>query len=336
MQNKSIPRSQNSLPFFGIVRESFKIIRKNKTLLFPVLILVFLIYCQLDFTQYYVLGPVEKNFVLELAAYPTTLYNLGRNLDIVTYHGAFDELLEILLVKHLHLLSSLIPTLFFLVAIVLSTYEAYTYKLLGPKEILLKIGKCWNRVSLTSFCMLLITFGIMFIYLIYYALISYLDVNSWSTVIFFGMITITVPFWYFYLAALWMVSLIVSVLEEGPGGYKAIGRAVELMSGKRLQASLMMVPFVVASAVVYHLVHVIVTSPTLFQFDRMSSNGHVTRYYLNKNARLTIEISLLNASDCLLKLYMFVVYTVFFHEQKTNLDEKEVKDQYLPVVASEA
>lgn len=260
--------------------------------------------------------PVEKDFVSQLAENPNILYNLGSHLDLITFCGAFNELLEFVLVKHLNLILSLIPTIFFLIATVSSSYEAYTAIVIGPKEMFEKIESCWKNALVTCFCMSLVTFGIMFLYIIFYGTITFLAVD-W-TIMLFGAITLSIPISYFFMAALWMVSLAVSVLEEGFGGFKAIGRAVELMNGKRLQASLMMVPFVIVSMVVYHL-----------------ANG-LTSYDLNRDAQLAIWILLTSGSDCLLKLFMFVLYTVFFHELKTNLNEKEVKYLFLPVSGGEA
>lgn len=122
--------------------------------------------------------------------------------------------------------------------------------------------------------------------------------------------------WYLYIAALWTLSIVVSVLEEGFDGVKAIGRATELMSGKKLQAFLMMVPFVITYFVVGLMDDIIMS------------------YNLNWSTEFACSIAFTHVLDCWLRLFLFVMFTVFYHEQKTSHDEKVVKGLYFPISAS--
>ncbi|KAI3701639.1 hypothetical protein L6452_26869 [Arctium lappa] len=316
MEKNFTPQSQSSLGFFGIIRESLKTTSRNGKLLVPILLLVFLASSQLDFAQKYILAPVAKDFVLQLAKHPNMVHDFTYNIDHTTYVGALNDVREILLVKLLILVISSIISLVFLVATVSSSSEAYTAKVLSPKDIFLKIKTTWKRPLITSFYMILLTLGIIFLYFISIGITSILAVNSWA-VLFFGAITLSIPVCYFYIAALWMVSVVVSVLEDGFVGVKAIGRASELMKGKKLQATLMMVLF----AVFYAVVHMMANS--------------LTSYNLSRSTRLAITIPFTNGLFCLLKLFMFVVYTVFYHERKTSHDEKEGKGFYLPIAAAD-
>ncbi|KAJ9550817.1 hypothetical protein OSB04_014862 [Centaurea solstitialis] len=316
MEKNLTPQSQSSLGFFGIIRESLKTTSRNGKLLLPTLLLVFLASSQLDFAQKYILAPVAKDFVFQLAKHPNMVHDLTYNIDQTTYVGALDDVREILLVKLLILVISSVISLVFLVATVSSSSEAYTAKVLSRKDMFLKIKASWKRPLVTSFYMILLTFGIISLYLISIGVTSILAVNSWA-VVFFGAITLSIPVCYFYVAALWMVSVVVSVLEEDFVGVKAIGRAAELMKGKKLQASLMMVLF----AMFYGVVH-------------MMANC-VTSHNLSQSTRMAITIPFTNGLFSLLKLFMFVVFTVFYHERKTSHDEKEGKGFYLPIAAAD-
>ncbi|KAL8222977.1 hypothetical protein R6Q57_020379 [Mikania cordata] len=317
MENKLTPQSQSSLGFFGIIRESIKTTSRNGKLLVPILLIVFLSFSQLDLAQEYILAPVAKDFVLQLAKHPNMVHDFTYGIDQATYAGAFSDIREFLLVKLLIMAISSIITLFFLVSTVYSTSEAYTAKVLGPKDIFLKVKNSWKRPIVTSFYMLLINLGIAFLYTIIIGITSILAVNSWA-LMFMGAITLSIPFCYFYVATLSMVSLIVSVVEDGYDGLKAIGKAAELMKGKRLQASLMMFLFAIAYAFVVLMAKFLVS------------------YTWSVSAGLAVSIPFVNGFYCMLKLFMFVVFTVCYHEWKTSHEEKESKGFYLPVAAVEA
>ncbi|KAK1413541.1 hypothetical protein QVD17_35316 [Tagetes erecta] len=317
MDNKPIPQSQSSLGFFGIISESIKTTRRNGKLLVPILLFVFLSFSHLDVAQKYILAPVAKDLVLQLAKHPNMVHDIAYNIDQTTYVGAANDIREILLVKLLIMMITSIITLFFLVATVSSSSEAYTAKVLDAKDIFSKIKKSWRRPIVTSFYMFLITLGIVFLYIMSIGLTSILAVNSWA-LLFLGAISLSIPVCYFYMTTLWMVSVIVSVLEEGVDGLKAIGRASELMKGKRLQASLMMVLFVIAYGFIVLMA------------------SFVTSYNRSLSAELAITIPFKNGIYCLLKMFMFVVYTVFYHEWKTSHDNKEGKSFYLPIALGEA
>ncbi|MFS7917922.1 hypothetical protein Hanom_Chr03g00194901 [Helianthus anomalus] len=316
MESTFIPQTQSSLGFFGIIRESIKTTSRNGKILVTILLFVFLSFSQLDFAQDYILAPVINDVVLQLAKHPNMVRDLTNRFDQTTYVGAFNDLREILLVKLLIMAISSIIMLFFLVATVSSSSEAYTAKVLGPKDILLKIKKSWKKPIATNFYMILLTLGIAFFYTLSIGITSILVVNSWA-VWFIGAITLSIPVCYFYVATLWMVSLIVSVLEDGSTGLKAIGRASELMKGKRLQASLMMVLFAIANGLIV-----------------MMAN-FLTSYNRSLTAELAITIPFRNGFYSLLELFMFVVYTVSYHEWKTSHEEKEGKGFYLPVATGD-
>ncbi|KAF5813144.1 hypothetical protein HanRHA438_Chr03g0105941 [Helianthus annuus] len=316
MESTIIPQPQSSLGFFGIIRESFKTTSRNGKILVTILLFVFLSFSQLDFAQEYILAPVINDVVLQLAKHPNMVHDLTNRFDQTTYVGAFNDLREILLVKLLSMAVSSLIMLFFLIATVSSSSEAYTAKVLGPKDIFLKIKKSWKKPIVTSFYMILLTLGIALFYTLSIGITSILVVNSWA-VWFIGAITLSIPACYFYVATLWLVSLIVSVLEDGSNGLEAIGRASELMKGKRLQASLMMVLFAIA----YGLIVMMANFLTI-------SNRSMT-------AELAITIPFRNGFYSLLKLFMFVVYTVSYHEWKTSHEEKEGKGFYLPVATGD-
>ncbi|XP_071726880.1 uncharacterized protein [Rutidosis leptorrhynchoides] len=331
MENDIIARSESSLGLVEMIKESFKTIRRNRKLLCPILIVVFISFCQLDFAHKYVISHVSKDLIFMLHKYQDQLhnfidpYNDLKNVGYTYYEHAYagfyrhtskevalDDVRRIFLVELLIMSISSIVTLVFLVTTVSSSYEAYTAKVLDPKDIFLKLRKTWKRPIVTSFYMFLLTLGIAFFIMICIG-VNYMmlaDNHLYLLTMFLVAITLSLPVCYFYVVTLWNVSLVVSVLEEGSSGPKAIGRALELMKGKRLQASLVMVLFAVA----YGLVALMA----------------------NVTNELALMVPFTNGLYCLLNLLMLVVYTVFYHQQKTSLDEKDGKSFYLPIAAGEA
>ncbi|KAI3771974.1 hypothetical protein L6452_03147 [Arctium lappa] len=309
-------KPQPSLGIFGILRESFKITNRNRKLLFPVLVLVFLFFSQLNFAEIYLLQPVAKDFSLQLTNHPEMLQDIGNNMNRAIYSDAINDIRKISMVKLSILTFNWIINLVFLITTVSSSSKAYTAKLLDPKEMISNITKSFKKLSDTSFSLVLITFGLVTLCFFSFGIISVLVAGSWAAYLFYGVLSLSIPSLCFFISALWMMSMVVSVLED-VGGLEAIVRAKQLTKGKRVQASLIMVLVVV----VYGLVHLTT--------DALSS------YNLDKWSRLAVTIPFGNGMICLLKLFVFVVFTIYYHERKVSCEEKEGKGLYVPIVAGE-
>nr|XP_043629770.1 uncharacterized protein LOC122601060 [Erigeron canadensis] len=310
--------STSSLGLFGIIREAFKNISKNRKLVISILLLVFLISCQTDFAEKYLLAPFAKDLSSQFEKYPNMIQDIANGMDLRFYAAAIDDVREMLLVKISIWVITSIISIVYLVAVISSSSEAYTAKLLGPKDIFLKLRKSWKRPLVTNFCMIFLTLGIVFFYFIVITIAAIFASNTYALV-FLGVVTLTTPICYFYLGALWKLSLIVSVLEEGSSGLKAVGRAAELIKGKRVQASLLMVLFAIA----YGLVAMM----TRF----------LTSYNRGLASELAFTIPLKNLCFCLMKLFMLVAFTVFYHERKTSQDEQKEEGNrfYLPIASGD-
>ncbi|GJS69741.1 hypothetical protein Tco_0702582 [Tanacetum coccineum] len=308
MEKEYNAQSHYSIGYFGIFRDTFKTIGKNVQHLGPILVIMFLY-------DKNIVAPLDEYLVMQLAKNPYTFFDLSYNSDQPVYPDALDDILEILSVKLMFLAFSVIIELVLFIAVVSSSYEAYTANLLEPKDVLLKIKTSWIKTLVTSFYMFLITLGITCLAFISFSIASFSAANSWSR-LYFGAITMLILISYLYIAALWNLSMVVSVLEEGFDGVKAIGRATELMSGKKLQASVIMVPF----AITYF---VLVSMDDLIMMSDLSWSSALAR-----------SIAFTHVSDSWLKLLLFVMFTVFYHEQKTSHDDKVLKGLYFPSSAS--
>lgn len=307
MENEYNAESHYIIWYFGIFRDTLKTIGKNVQHLAPIIVIMFIY-------ENNIVAPLEEYLVMQLAKHPYTFLDHSYNIDLPVYRGALDGILDILLVKLMFLAFSIIIELVLFIAVVSSSYEAYTAKLFEPKDVLLKIKTSWKKAIITSFYMFLITWGVTCLAFTSFIIATISAANSWSR-LYFGAITILILISYLYVAALWTLSMVVSVLEEGFNGVKAIGRATELMNGKKLQAFLMMVLFVVTYFVVVSMDNIIMSYDLswITEFARSFAFTYI---------------------DCWLKLFLFVMFTVFYHEQKTSHDEKVVEGLYFPITAS--
>ncbi|KAD5317673.1 hypothetical protein E3N88_17619 [Mikania micrantha] len=220
-------------------------------------------------------------------------------------------MLVILFLSALYLIISLV----FLVATVSSSSEAYTAKVQNFTEMIIELKKSWKKPIVTSFYMVLFTMGFFFVTFFCVGMVSILAGGSWAYVS-YGVVGLSMAVSLIYISALWMLSLVVSVLEE-VGGLGAIVRAKEVMKGEKVKTLLLVVLFYVAYGAVHWMTSAIV-SLNLEQWSRM-----------------VISIAMTNGLLCALKLFSFVVFTIFYHEQKESCDEKVVKTLYLPVAGYE-
>ncbi|KAL8208676.1 hypothetical protein R6Q57_008088 [Mikania cordata] len=66
-----------------------------------------------------------------------------------------------------------------------------------------------------------------------------------------------------------------------------------------------------------------------------SSSEAYTAKNLEQWSRMVISIAMTNGLLCALKLFSYVVFTIFYHEQKESCNEKVAKTLYLPVSGDE-
>ncbi|KAJ0567220.1 hypothetical protein HanRHA438_Chr06g0271811 [Helianthus annuus] len=309
-------KPQPGLGIFGLLRESFKTLKRNRKLMLPLLLHVFLFFSLLEFAQIYLLEPVGKDLASQLAEHPKLFEDFGNNMHRTDYRGALNDIREILLVKLFIFIFSSIISLVFFVATVSSSYEAYTAKAQDLTEMIMKIKKSWKKPIGISFYMILFTMGFIFGCFFYIGMVSILAGNSWASYMFYGVVFLSIVVLWIYGSALWMMSLVVSVLEDA-GGLDAIFKARELMKGENVKASLLMVLYGVASSVVYWVTHAIISQTP------------------EKWSEMVISVVLTTGLICALKLFMFVVFTIFYHEQKEVCDEKAAKSLYLPIAGDE-
>ncbi|KAK1434772.1 hypothetical protein QVD17_00523 [Tagetes erecta] len=306
------PRTR--LGIFGLIRESFKTIKRNGKQMLPLLLLVFLFFCQLHFAQIYLLKPVGKDFASQLAQYPNLFQDFGNNMHQTEYSDALDDIREFLLVKIFILTFSSIIYLVFLIAAVFSLSEG---KVQSLSEMMMKIKQSWKRPIMTSFYMILLIIGFIYLCTVSVVMVYILDVGSWAY-LFYGVVVLIMVILLIYFSALWTMSLVVSVIED-VSGLDAISRGRELLKGEKVKGSLVLVLLYIAYGLIQLMMNAVI-SPNLEQWSQT-----------------VMSIVLSNVVLCGFNLFVFVVFTVFYNEQKESCDEKAAgkKLNYLPLFDDE-
>ncbi|KAL8208673.1 hypothetical protein R6Q57_008085 [Mikania cordata] len=318
-QWNSDPKPRIRLGIFGLLRESFRTINRNMKPMLPVLVLVFLLYSHLQFAQIHLLETEGKDLESQLERNPKLFQDFGKNnMNQTQYTDARNVFKDIMLVNLFVLgLSalSLIISVVFLVATVSSSSEAYTAKVQNFTEMIIKLKKSWKKPTVTSFYMVLFTMGFFFVCFFCVGMVSVFATGTCAYVL-YGVVGLSIAVLWIYISALWMMSLVVSVLED-VGGLGAIVRAREMMKGEKVKTSVLVLLFYVAYGVVHWMTSAIV-----------SQN-------LEKWSRMVISIAMTNGLLCALKLFSYVVFTIFYHEQKESCDEKVARTLYLPIAGDE-
>ncbi|XP_021825388.1 uncharacterized protein LOC110766378 [Prunus avium] len=198
-------------------------------------------------------------------------------------------------------------SLFFATASILASAVTYCGKDMSIKELLSRAVKLLKRPFLTWFyitllhlgyCLFLITFlgPLVLIFNLTFTMPSLLSIIIFLLALVFEA----------YLAVVWNLALVVSVLEENCG-IEALGKAGQLIKGLKIRGFFLNLLFGAVSLPVFYGVH-------KFGKTVMSSNAAM------------IPLLLLNSISCLIGMFKLMAYTVLYHDCKaTHGEELEMK-----------
>ncbi|CAK9139077.1 unnamed protein product [Ilex paraguariensis] len=320
LQEKFITKEpQASLGTLGILWAALRIGTRNGKLLVSIMIYVSISFSLLTIVRHLALTPI----LTDLSSKLTSLDHMTRGIietDETLNRGIIKDVVLLLLLQSVILVFSCSILVFSSVATISSTYEAYTAKVLTLKDTFLMIRGRWTRPIITSFYATLLSFSMITLFSILvgvFSVISYV----FSLILLNRVVAIFEVACYIYLAAVFMFCVVVSIVEADSGGLKAIHRARELMKGKTLKGSVLMLIFLLASGTVSII--------SLVLMRKREKQGWV---------RLAIQISGVWAL-CLAKISMFVVFTVFYHECRKSHEEVGVEGEeglYVAIHSGEA
>ncbi|KAL5548950.1 hypothetical protein UlMin_004181 [Ulmus minor] len=214
-------------------------------------------------------------------------------------------------------------SIFFVIATIISSSAEYCEKKLGFKDLQVRIIKTWKRTFVTVFYTTLLGLGYAF-FVLSFLLPLVMIFNRKIIITFFSILIFIVAILFrLYLAIVWTLALIVSTLEE-KSGIEALGKAGQLVKGLKVKGFFLKLLFETLYYVMLKL------------FMRISKNQSIS---------ITVVLSLVFLiSVCLVKIFSFVAFTVFYYEsKKTHGEEVELQDTNLeytkvptkPLIAAE-
>ncbi|XP_077237083.1 uncharacterized protein LOC143878721 [Tasmannia lanceolata] len=292
MAKEVVPVAMDSpklLDVTGILREAFEIPFKNSKLMLSIFLLVFFPFSLLVLAHYLLSGPL----IIEIESQES--YDLSINHQnatiFVCHQFGFSIAFSIL-------------SIFSMAITIHASASTYIGKSLNLKETLLRIITIWKRPTITWLYAMLITLAYAFLVLMLFGAFSLITSSVHALITWIGLVGILGMLFYLYLVAVWLLGLVISVVEEGSYGMKAIGKAVELIGGRRVQGFGLILVLGMLSVPIYLLFSLNVIEDEI---------GSATRFVIG-----IITTVLL----CCLNLFTFVVFTVFYYQCKKSHGEK--------------
>lgn len=289
-----ILKLRKPLSVLGVIRETMNTVVRNKRCLQRIVYLVLLINMRFEAATRWDMEPLQQEFGFQITARAAGQHaNRGADeLHMLKFHMLF--------LPYCLYLYSIITAIF-------SSFESYTRNTLSILDSFLKVIKISKKILLTGGCIFFLTLGINIVYSFCFVMIPFFVrrryITSSSTFYIAGIVIKWIC--NVHVATLWTMSLVVTVLEDNICGFKAISRARDLMKGNRIQASMAIMVYYIACLVVAKTFEE-------SQFEDLTMWS------------IKIQIPFLAWFRSLFKVFVFVLYTVLYHECKMNHKKDEI------------
>lgn len=226
------------LDFVHILTDVYKIFLKNGKLMALIILLIISFHSILDISNYFfsikplISDLVVKPFLLGLTTPGTPEFSkiiLDESKDVRILVGA--ELIYVLI--------SSTASFFFAIATTYAAAVTLSGKKLSIKALASTTVKLWRRPLVTYFYKTLLAFGYVCLCVIILTLLLIIFgiITISGTITSYALVrTLAVPFViiYAYIAVVWELSFVASVLEE-KSGIEALGKAANIVSGMQVQ-----------------------------------------------------------------------------------------------------
>lgn len=271
-----------------VINETMHTIVRNRRPLQVILCLVVLINIQFQMATRYGLEPFPNNFSFQIT--------FGKHVNM--HKDVNKDIHERLMIKFHIIFTSCCLFLYCAIVTITSSYESYGGYSSSVMDAFFKPSRNWKTPLITSGCILLLTLGIYAVYIFSFSVISFILGSSHVDSV--SIFVIAVLKWMFsaHMRALWMMSLVVTVLENDISGLNAINRAWELMKGKRIQIFLL--------TMLYYLACLLVQK----SFDSFALKFHELVF----EKMWALKIPFTSALD----VFLFVMYTVLYRKCKED------------------
>ncbi|WOK96310.1 hypothetical protein Cni_G05017 [Canna indica] len=280
-----------------ILKQALCLPFKNKKLMLPVLLVSILPSSLLSMGHYVSMYPLLVSFIIKLYLLKKEDPSTPQFFDTVIGIKADAE--DFLHVYKFFVVISYVLNLLSTLLVVLASAMAYSAKESAVDDLLARIKGAWKGLLVTRiyFTLLCIGYTVLSVSLIAVLMLNAEGSRAWIAMT--TVLGISARLLYVYLAMVWTVGLVISVLEDGSCGLEALSRAGEIVKARRRQGF--------AIAIILLLVDGVLTGGYGFGVNK----AHHPRMGL-----IVINVVLL------LKMFSLMVYTVFYYECKKSHGSK--------------
>lgn len=228
-----------AMGFIAILKESIKVMGKNGKLMASVTTLSIISYSIFFFiffpsSNFFLIIDmlVKESMIPVLSSVISKLISDSTHADIILPHAFLP-------------LYFIITFLSIITTVTVSSYSCNA-KHLSVKELSSSIVKSWTRPLRTGFHTTILAVG-------YESLVVYLAIpllvyslgssNHFTRVVAVVVYSVAAGVVYLYVSGVWIMSLVVSVVDEDGGGIGALGKSAEILEGRKLDVFLLNVFF---------------------------------------------------------------------------------------------
>ncbi|XP_010489578.1 PREDICTED: uncharacterized protein LOC104767233 [Camelina sativa] len=227
----------------GILNESRKLFLKNKTLMFSVLVFAILLNCLVFLFNIFVIEPEIMNLMAESRLLPTTDPSTPEYAACIM--RIFADVRQIVASSYILTAVSSIINIFSVIVIVHASALTLKDENIKIKDFTVLSLKSWKGPLVTYFYIALFSLGywLLLFILLFPILLSSTSVSDiGSLAVKSGALFIIFAVFQSYLAIVWNLSMVISVLEESYG-IQALGKAAKIVKGMKTKLFLLNIFF---------------------------------------------------------------------------------------------
>ncbi|XP_028782703.1 uncharacterized protein LOC114738810 [Neltuma alba] len=282
-----------------ILRESHSILLKNRSLMASISLLILLLHSFLVSCKFFFLRLLIKDFAMKETRLFFTSPESSQYTNLVSAMTEDVHLFAALAWFFVLVLS--MASLFSAATVVLASAITYGKENLSFRDLLPKVFKASKRLIITWFYVSVFDLGYLVLASISIFALAMNLASPQRPTTFVYVISIPVLAFLIFLAVVWNMSVVISVLEE-KSGLEAIGKASQILKGLKGQGFLLNLVYTVIALIVQ-----------IWWFLETKKKGTYNSLFL---ALILVNVT------CLTKMSQMMAFTVFYHMCKFNHGEE--------------
>lgn len=301
--------SHKFLGFVELLKESVSALPKNGKVMAFITTLSSLLYSLFNFLTIFAITPLIFNLALKQTnpSFPNHPDDASDPTNLIV--GFMENMGTLFGVELVFSLFYFFISFFTAIATIFISATSYSKEDLSLKNLVLRVAGSWIKPLVTMFYVKLVTIGYMSVCFmvipIPFSMISDHPEASKSIIIVVGIFATA---FYLYISVFLMLGLVISVIEENCYGFEALGKAGQLVKGKKLDGFMLNFLLALFSGIVFVYVYWIFKGGLKRELSRM------------------LMVLFLIFTSSLITMFQFMAYTVlYFKCKKYHGEEVELQ-----------